>query len=76
MLDTALMLIATVLSLAYSLRFISHVFFGHPKTTTENRTFKVPKFMTAGMAILAVLTVVIGIDPAFFINLISMVHFI
>ena len=71
---TALMLIATVLSLAYSLRFISNVFFGQPKT--EAKTVDVPKFMKAGMIILAVLTVVIGIYPTFFLNLIGTVHFI
>ena len=71
---TALMLIATVLSLAYSLRFVSNVFFGQPKT--EAKTFAVPKFMQAGMIILAVLTVVIGIYPTFFLNLIGTVHFI
>lgn len=71
---TALMLIATVLSLAYSLRFVSNVFFGQPKT--EAKTIDVPKFMKAGMIILAVLVVVIGIYPAFFLNLIGTVHFI
>ena len=71
---TALMLIATVLSLAYSLRFISKVFFGQPKT--EAKTVDVPKFMKAGMIILAVLTVIIGIYPTFFLNLIGTVHFI
>jgi formate hydrogenlyase subunit 3/multisubunit Na+/H+ antiporter MnhD subunit len=71
---TALMLIATVLSLAYSLRFISNVFFGQPKT--EAKTVDVPKFMKVGMIILAVLTVIIGIYPTFFLNLIGTVHFI
>jgi NADH-quinone oxidoreductase subunit M len=71
---TALMLIATVLSLAYSLRFISKVFFGQPKG--ESKTLDVPKFMKAGMIILAILPVFIGIYPTFFLNLISTVHII
>ncbi|MGD0644357.1 MAG: NADH-quinone oxidoreductase subunit M [Candidatus Bathyarchaeia archaeon] len=71
---TALMLIATVLSLAYSLRFISNVFFGQPKT--EAKTIHIPKFMQAAMIFLAVLVVVIGIYPTLFLNLIGTVHFI
>ena len=71
---TALMLIAVVLSLAYSLRFISNVFFGQPKT--EAKTVDVPKFMKAGMIILAVLVVLVGIYPTFFLNLIGTVHFV
>lgn len=70
---TALMLIATVLSLGYSLRFISNVFFGQPKT--EQKTIEVPNFMKAGMIILAVLTIIIGIYPTFFLNLIGTVPF-
>ena len=53
---------------------MSNVFFGQPKN--EAKTVDVPKFMKAGMIILAVLTVVIGIYPTFFLNLISTVHFI
>ena len=71
---TALMLIATVLSLGYSLRFISNVFFGQPKT--EVKSFHVPKYMQAGMIILAVLVIVVGIYPTMFLNLIQTVHFI
>ena len=70
---TALMLIATVLSLGYSLRFISNVFFGQPKT--EQKTIEVPNFMKAGMIILAVLVIIIGIYPTFFLNLIGTVPF-
>ena len=73
---TALMLVATVLSLAYALRFISNVFFGPPKPETEAKTFKVPKFMQAGMLMLAVLVILVGIYPTFFLNLIGTVHFI
>jgi len=71
---TALMLIAVVLSLAYALRFISNVFFGQPKT--EAKTVDVPKFMKVGMIILAVLVILVGIYPTFFLNLIGTVHFI
>jgi formate hydrogenlyase subunit 3/multisubunit Na+/H+ antiporter MnhD subunit len=71
---TALMLIATVLSLGYSLRFISNVFFGQPKT--EQKTIEVPNFMKAGMIILAVLVIIIGIYPTFFLNLIGTVPFL
>lgn len=73
---TALMLVATVLSLGYSLRFISNVFFGPPKAEAEAKTFKVPKFMQAGMIMLAVLVIIVGIYPTFFLNLIGTVHFI
>ena len=74
-LPTALMLVSTVLSLAYSLRFISTVFFGPSKSGTEIKRINVPKFMQASMIILAVLTVIIGIYPTFFINLIETVPF-
>ena len=62
---TALMLVSTVLSLAYSLRFITTVFFGPTKPGMEKRTIKVPKFMQASMIILAVLVIIIGIYPTF-----------
>ncbi len=71
---TALMLVATVLSLGYSLRFISNVFFGPPKT--EVKTFNVPKFMQVGMIVLAVFVILVGIYPTMFLNLIGTVHFI
>jgi len=71
---TALMLIVTVLSLAYSLRFISNVFFGPPKT--EAKKIQVPRFMQASMIMLAALVVVIGIYPTMFLNLIQTVHFL
>jgi formate hydrogenlyase subunit 3/multisubunit Na+/H+ antiporter MnhD subunit len=70
---TALMLIATVLSLGYSLRFISNVFFGSPKT--EAKKISVPKFMQAGMIMLAAFVIVVGIYPTMFLNIIGTVHF-
>jgi NADH-quinone oxidoreductase subunit M len=71
---TALMLIATVLSLGYALRFITTVFFGQPKT--EEKRLEVPKFMVAGIILLTVITVIIGIYPAFFLDMIKTVVFI
>jgi proton-translocating NADH-quinone oxidoreductase chain M len=72
---TALMLIATVLSLAYSLRFVSNVFLGTSKgkegTEGEKKKLEVPRFMQLAMVIVAVLVVVIGFYPSFFINLIN-----
>ena len=72
---TALMLIATVLSLAYSLRFVSHVFLGPSKSKEggegEKKKFEVPRFMQLAMVILVVLVIVVGIYPSFFINLIN-----
>jgi NADH-quinone oxidoreductase subunit M len=74
-LPTALMLVSTVLSLAYSLRFISTVFFGPTKPGLDLKRIKLPKFMQASMIILAVLVIVIGIYPTFFIHLIETVPF-
>jgi NADH-quinone oxidoreductase subunit M len=71
---TAFMLVATVLSLAYSLRYISHVFLGQAKG--EKKIVDVPGFMKLAMAILAVLVIVLGIWPTFFVNLITTVHFV
>jgi NADH-quinone oxidoreductase subunit M len=71
---TAFMLIATVLSLAYSLRYLSHVFLGQPKT--EKKVVDVPIFMKLGMAILVVFVIVLGIWPTFFVDLINTVSFV
>jgi len=75
LIPTALMLIATVLSLAYSLRYISRVFLGQPKNGGEKKIVDVPNWMKASMAILVVLVIVLGIWPTFFVNLISTVSF-
>jgi NADH-quinone oxidoreductase subunit M len=87
---TALMLVATVFSLAYALRFISKVFLGQSmdehkigESETEamelehpkHRIVDVPKYMKVALAILVVLVVLIGIYPTFFINLIQTVRF-
>jgi NADH-quinone oxidoreductase subunit M len=68
-----LMLIATVLSLAYALRFLSHVFLGsarHEKATDA------PSFMKSAMIILAILVIVLGVWPTFFIQLITTVSLV
>jgi formate hydrogenlyase subunit 3/multisubunit Na+/H+ antiporter MnhD subunit len=77
LLPTALMLVATVLSLAYSLRFISKVFLGQPKVTVESvkKLLDVPNYMKLAMGILVVFVVIIGIYPTFFVNLINTVSF-
>jgi NADH:ubiquinone oxidoreductase subunit 4 (subunit M) len=87
---TALMLIATVFSLAYALRFVSKVFLGEPKdvhgvdeaevlsTEPEHEKHKIvdiPNYMKVSLAILVVLVVLIGIYPTFFMNLIQTVTF-
>jgi NADH-quinone oxidoreductase subunit M len=81
---TALMLVATVFSLAYSLRFISKVFLGQSKEeqaqdgeTAEptahegHKILDVPNYMKLSLAILVVLVVLIGVYPTFFMNLIQ-----
>ncbi len=76
LIPTAFMLIATVLSLAYSLRFISKVFLGQPKKlATEKKIIDVPNYMKLSLAILVVIVIIIGIYPTFFLNLIQTVQF-
>ena len=78
LIPTVLMLVATVLSLGYSLRFISRVFLGPAKTgvTYEGKVKEVPNWMKLSMGILAAFVIVLGIYPTFFINLITTVRFI
>jgi NADH-quinone oxidoreductase subunit M len=73
-----LMLVATVLSLGYALRFISRVFLGPAKTgvTYEGNVREVPLYMKIAMGILAAFVIILGIYPTFFINLITTVRFI
>jgi NADH-quinone oxidoreductase subunit M len=72
---TALMLVATIFSLAYALRFTTKVFLGPSKNpeVLENpkKKFEVPRYMQLAMVILVVLVVVVGIYPSFFVNLIN-----
>ena len=85
------MLIATVFSLAYALRFVSKVFLGTSKDEAgaeeghndsaehikeeSHKIVDVPNYMKVSLAILVVLVVLIGIYPTFFINLIQTVTF-
>ncbi|MGD0204626.1 MAG: NADH-quinone oxidoreductase subunit M [Candidatus Bathyarchaeia archaeon] len=80
---TALMLIATVISLAYMLRFTSKVFLGQPKDQEgevseegkeEKQTLEVSNYMKLSFAILVVLIILVGIYPTFFLNLIQTVR--
>ncbi|MBX5328906.1 MAG: NADH-quinone oxidoreductase subunit M [Candidatus Bathyarchaeota archaeon] len=73
LIPTALMLIATVLSLAYALRFVGHVFLGSAK---HEKITDVPFFMKLAMIILTAFVIVLGIWPTFFIQLITSVTFI
>jgi NADH-quinone oxidoreductase subunit M len=76
LLPTALMLVATVLSLAYSLRYLSHVFLGRTKNEGKKKILDVPIYMKVAMAILVILVIVLGIWPTFFVHLINTVQFI
>jgi NADH:ubiquinone oxidoreductase subunit 4 (subunit M) len=76
------MLIATVLSLAYMLRFTSNIYLGQPKLTEgevseegegEKKSLEVSNYMKLSFAILVVLIILVGIYPSFFIHLIQTV---
>jgi multicomponent K+:H+ antiporter subunit A len=69
---TALMLIAAVLSLAYALRFVSHVFLG---PTRHEKVEEVPLAMKCAMLMLAAFVIILGIWPTFFLDLIGTVSF-
>jgi NADH-quinone oxidoreductase subunit M len=75
LLPTVFMLIATVFSLAYSLRYISRVFLGQAKNG-EKKIVDVPNWMKLAMAILVIFVIVLGIWPTFFVSLISTVTFV
>jgi NADH-quinone oxidoreductase subunit M len=70
---TALMLVATVFSLAYALRFTTQVFLGPSKNplVVEKKKLEVPRYMQVAMVILVVLVIVVGVYPSFFVNLIN-----
>jgi NADH-quinone oxidoreductase subunit M len=65
---TALMFVAVVLSLAYVLRYLGHIFFGSRKFEKVKET---PLFMKAAMLFLTVIVVTIFMWPSFLINIIS-----
>ena len=73
---TAFMLIATVISLAYSLRFLSHVFLGKAKPEGEKKIVDVPIYMKVAMGVLVIFVVVLGFWPTFFVDLINTVQFL
>jgi NADH-quinone oxidoreductase subunit M len=68
LLPMAFMLVATIISLAYALRYISLVFFGPAKT---EKVKEVPFFMNITMLILAVLVIILGIWPTPFLSIIT-----
>ncbi|PVX23770.1 MAG: hypothetical protein CW691_09745, partial [Candidatus Bathyarchaeum sp.] len=85
-LPTVLMLIATVFSLAYVLRYFWKVFLGTPKLKTEDKlatadakdaqktkNLDPPIFMIIAMLALAAFVVLLGIYPGIFIDLIHAV---
>jgi NADH-quinone oxidoreductase subunit M len=76
LLPTALMLVATVISLAYSLRYLSNIFFGQAKSEVKKKIMDAPNYMKAAMAILVILVIVLGFWPTFFVHLIQTVQFI
>jgi NADH-quinone oxidoreductase subunit M len=76
LIPTALMLVATVISLAYSLRYTSHVFLGQPKNESKKKILDVPNWMKAAMAVLVVFVIILGVWPTFFVNLIETVSFV
>jgi NADH-quinone oxidoreductase subunit M len=65
---TALMFITVVLSLAYVLRYLGHVFFGSRKF---EKVKEIPFFMKLAMLFLAVIIIILFMWPSFFINIIS-----
>ncbi|MDH5462401.1 MAG: proton-conducting transporter membrane subunit, partial [Candidatus Bathyarchaeota archaeon] len=70
-LPTLLMLIATVFSLAYVLRYIWKVFLEAPTVKIEVKD--PPRFMTISTILLAAFVVILGIYPRLFIDLIHAV---
>jgi NADH-quinone oxidoreductase subunit M len=68
LLPTALMFITVVLSLAYVLRYLGHIFFGSRKF---EKVKEIPFSMKLAMLVLAVLVIILFIWPTFFINIIT-----
>ncbi|NLD66329.1 MAG: NADH-quinone oxidoreductase subunit M [Crenarchaeota archaeon] len=80
---TVLMLIATILSLAYMLRFTWHVFLGRPKRDISTviaagkdvNKFDVSNWMKISFTILVILILIVGIYPSLFTELIQTAKF-
>ena len=70
--STFLMLVATIFSLAYVLRFFLKVFLQSLKIKEVKEA---PIFMTIAMIALAVLVLMLGVWPSFFMDLINSVSF-
>ncbi len=75
-LPTIFMLIATILSLAYSLRFVWRVFLSPSRSKAVaseilKKIVDVPNYMKVSMGILVVFVILLGVYPALFINLIK-----
>lgn len=75
---TVLMLVATVISLAYVLRFILNVFLGKSRhensiqaEETKTRSSEVSNWTKFSFAILVSLIILVGVYPTFFIELIQ-----
>jgi NADH-quinone oxidoreductase subunit M len=73
LLPTILMLIATVLSLAYALRFIAQTFLGPKKIENAKDP---PTLMELAMIILLIGVIILGVLPTFFIHLITTAGFL
>jgi NADH:ubiquinone oxidoreductase subunit 5 (subunit L)/multisubunit Na+/H+ antiporter MnhA subunit len=70
---TALMFVVVVLSLAYVLRYLGHIFFGSRKL---EKVKEIPFLMKVAMVVLAVIVVVIFLWPSFFIDIIGTVRLV
>jgi NADH-quinone oxidoreductase subunit M len=73
LLPTAFMLVATILSLAYALRYVSHVFLGPTKRKNAKES---PFFMKLAMLVLGAFVIILGIWPTFFLDLINTLRFV
>ncbi|MCL5949707.1 MAG: NADH-quinone oxidoreductase subunit M [Candidatus Bathyarchaeota archaeon] len=76
---TFLMLVATVISLAYMIRFTLKVFLGESRSEISEgkdlkKTVVISRWMKLSFVILIVLIIVLGIYPTFFIDLIQTVQ--
>ena len=78
-LPTVFMVLATVFSLAYSLRFVYRIFIAPAKDGViqpEKGSLEISNSMKLSLLLLVVFVVLLGVYPGFFINLINTVGFI